>query len=395
MAQIVEKKGFYFKAIDGLRLLASINIVLFHLEGIGGFYNMGGNPPWFFRILKGPAFHASIFFILGGFIFALKFAPKIAQFKTGSFIKKRLQELYPLHLITTLLMAALFILHRAGSGNLELPKLFYSIFMHLSFLWSFIPFGSLNLNTPSWALSAFFLCYLLLGPVLKWSLTLNSRRVISLYMAAFFLPLVLWGALYGALGTPDNLYNFFHIFAPVRFCEFVLGVLLARFFVLGRERPQFRFMSFRSDIALVILLILIFKNLHFQSKEHPVLTWFSYHVFMVPLYLTALYTLALEKGLFVRILSFPVFRMAGRTSFYPYLIHIPLISIITMICEKGFGYRKFLHNPWNILVFMIILYGGSYLYVYSFRNKRRAAKAAKQQTVGTPVPAIKQETISS
>ncbi|MFW6244606.1 MAG: acyltransferase family protein [Fibrobacterota bacterium] len=381
---VSSQKSYYFKAIDGLRLLASINIVLFHLEGIGGLYNMGGNPAWFFRLIKGPAFHASIFFILGGFIFATKFTPKISQFSTRSFIKKRLSELYPLHLLTTLAMVALFLIKRFGTEAMDIPKLLFSVFMHLSFLWSLFPFGTYNLNTPSWALSAFFLCYLLFGPVLKWSLTLKSRKGLMVLMLLCFVPLAGWGLLFGALGNPPELYHFFHIFAPVRFFEFVLGVLLARFFALGQKREQFRFKGIRSDIVFVLLLFMVYWTLGLQSKGQPTLSWFSYHVFLVPLFMIALYTLALEKGIIARILSFRFLRQTGRTSFYPYLIHIPMISLITLICDRWFGYKKFLHSPLSIAVFMIVLYGGSYLYVHRFRNKRRAAKAAQKKESARP-----------
>ncbi|MFP4240404.1 MAG: acyltransferase family protein [Chitinispirillaceae bacterium] len=385
------QKSFYFKAIDGLRLLASINIVLFHLEGIGGMYDMGGTPAWFFRLVKGPAFHASIFFILGGFIFSLKFAPKISRFKTSSFIKKRLSELYPLHFLTTIMMVVLLLERRFGTESIDIPKLFFSLLMHLSFLWSFFPFGSYNLNTPSWALSAFFLCYLLFGPVLRWSMALKSRKSVSLFMILCFIPLAGWGLLFGALGNPMELYHFFHIFAPVRFFEFVLGILLARFFVLGREKAQFRFKGIRSDIVFVLLIFMIYWTLGLQTREHPTLSWFSYHVFLVPLFLTALYTLALQRGIIARFLSLRFIRQTGRTSFYPYLIHIPLISLTTMICERYFGYEKFLHSPLNIAIFMIILYGGSYFYVYNFRNKRRAAKAARKETVSQPDRPVSQK----
>jgi hypothetical protein len=53
------------------------------------------------------------------------------------------------------------------------------------------------------------------------------------------------------------------------------------------------------------------------------------------------------------------------------------MSVITTYCERVLGYKKFLHDPLNIIIFMVLLYGGSYAYVYGVRNKRRAKKAAK------------------
>jgi len=377
-------KTKYFTAIDGLRLLASVNVVLFHFEGIGGFYNMGGNPAWFFRLVKGPAFHASLFFILGGFIFTTKFAPKIAEFNSWAFLKKRFSELYPFHLITTLTMAALYIVKRAGTGEIDIPKLLYSLFMHLSFLWSLCPLGSLNLNTPSWALSAMFLCYLLFGPLLRWSLRLKTRAEVMCYMLLFMLPLVLCGYVYWAVGSPEKYYQLFHGFAPVRFFEFGLGVLLARFLMMRDESKSAArhpyFMAIRCDAAILAVVCLIFFNLSSIVRFSPEMKWFSYHVYMIPLYLLIIYSVSYEKGIIAWTLSRKFIQRMGRTSFYPYLVHIPLMSVVTLVCEQAWGYKKFLHVPLNIVVFMVILYGCSYLYVYAIRNKRRAARALKNKT---------------
>jgi len=367
----------YFNAIDGLRLLASVNVVLFHLEAMGGFNDLSGSPGWLFRIIKGPAFHASLFFILGGFIFTVKFAPKAAEFDTRAFLKKRLRELYPLHLITTLAMVALYVVKRWGAGEvINAPELIFSSFMHLSFLWSLCPFGSMNLNTPSWALSAMFLCYLLFGPLFKWSLGLKNRLAVMGWMAVFFIPLATWWLLFGAIGSPESMYQFFHGFAPIRFFEFGLGALLARFFALRDEnrRPPL-FIAVRCDLAVLLLCGLVFVNLSPAVRTAPVSKWLSYHVFMIPIYLTAIYTMSIEKGLFARIMANNVVQKLGRTSFYPYLAHIPLTSIITLFCERVLSYNKVLHHPINIIIFMTLLYGFSYIYVYAFRNKRREKRA--------------------
>jgi peptidoglycan/LPS O-acetylase OafA/YrhL len=397
---MVTTKKMYFNGLDGLRLIASVNIVLFHFQYIGGFYNMGGSPGWFFRLIKGPAFHASLFFILGGFIFAAKFAPKIAAFKNRPFLKKRFLELYPLHLITTLTMASLFVIKRWGTESIDWGKLCGSLFMHLSFLWSLWPFGTYSLNTPSWALSAMFFCYLLFGPLFKWSCSIKTRRTAILYIVLFFVPLAAWGALYSAIGTPGEYYHFFHTFAPVRLFEFGLGMLLARFFILQREakahaavssnvnNKKYGLKALCSDLTIALCVCFVYYNLNLQYRGSPSLKFFSYHLFMIPVYLTILYVVALEKGVIARVLSFPTLRKIGRTSFYPYLVHITLMSIVTLFCERTLGYRKFLHSPLNIIIFMIVLYGCSYLYVYALRNKRRQRKMELEavqaiQPVGT------------
>ena len=378
MSQLSGSKR-YFNAIDGLRLIASVNIVLFHLEDIGGLYNLGGSPAWLFRVLKGPAFHATIFFILGGFIFATKFSAQAATFKTLPFIKKRLSELYPLHALTTVLMILIFMAHKIPSGSLDITKLFFSAFMHLSLLWSLFPFFSYQLNTPSWALSAFFLCYILFGPILRLTLQINKKRVLFLLSVLCFSIVLLWGLLYGAIGSTQNLYSFFHIFAPVRFFEFGIGMLLARFFQLTTgTRKNSLVRSIFNNSLILISVILIYQTLTLRTHPDKTISFIAYHSLLTPMYVVILYCLADERGLIPRILSIPFIRMIGRSSFYPYLIHIPLISSISLFCEKFLNYKKFLHEPLNITLFMVVLYGGSVLYMHKFRKKRKTPVSTKQ-----------------
>lgn len=359
----------YFRSIDGLRLLASINIVLLHLEGIGGLNDLNGAPAWLFRLIKGPAFHASIFFLLGGFIFTIKFAAHSENFKPLPFLRKRFSELFPLHAVTTLMMVIIFAIRCSANGNLNPIKLIYSALLHLSLLYSFFPFFSYTLNTPSWALSAFFLCYLLFGPVLKIVASIKRKRVLLLFSFLCCLPPLLWGLLYGALGTPKELYHFFHIFAPVRFFEFLTGMLLARFYQLSRI-PGSAYTAIFFDLLSIFSLGSIYYLLGFQ-KSSSLNSYLAYHVYVLPFYFILLYVVANERGLISAILGLSFIRNIGKSSFYPYLLHIPLISLITYICESYFGYKRFLHSPLNVTLFMLILYVLSAVYVGKFRKKRK------------------------
>ncbi len=360
----------YFRSIDGLRLLASINIVLLHLEGIGGLNDLNGAPAWLFRLIKGPAFHASIFFLLGGFIFTIKFASHSQNFKAIPFLRKRFSELFPLHAITTLMMVIIFAIRCNAKGNLDLTKLIYSALLHLSLLYSFFPFSSYTLNTPSWALSAFFLCYLLFGPILKLVASIKSKRVLLLFSFLSCLPPLLWGLFFGALGTPSDLYHFFHVFAPIRFFEFLTGMLLARFYQLS-NRPRSIYTALLCDLLTIVSLVSIYYLLGLRTTDSSLNSYLAYHVYVLPFYFILLYVVANEQGLISAILGLSFIRNIGKSSFYPYLLHIPLISLITYICETFFGYKRFLHSPINITLFMLLLYVLSAIYVSKFRKKRK------------------------
>jgi len=118
----------YYQSIDGLRLFAAVNVALFHyVTTMGGLDTMGGSPGWLFNIIKGPMFHASLFFILGGFIFGTKITPHVDSFSVKNFIGVRLRQLYPLHFLTTVAMA---IIIQTGSHPLSGAYLAQSLAIH-------------------------------------------------------------------------------------------------------------------------------------------------------------------------------------------------------------------------------------------------------------------------
>ena len=360
----------YFLSVDGLRLIASLNIVLFHFENMGGLNDLGGSPAWLFRILKGPAFHASIFFILGGFIFATKFLPKAAEFKTLPFLRKRFSELYPLHFITTIAMMILMLV-KLPAESIDFGKFAFSGFMHLSLLWSLFPFFSYNLNTPSWALSAFFLCYLLFKPLLIITGKLKTKRVTILSIFLCFIPVFLWTLLYRVIEADPKWYMFFHIFAPVRLFEFVAGMFLARLLQLSEQKKYPFYTGILVDILLIASAFAIYNLLSLKSPDNKFLAFMTYHLFLTPIFCLILFLLTSELGFISRILSISFIRNTGRSSFYPYLIHIPLVSSVAFILERYFNYYRLLHSPVNITIIIFVLYGGSYVYVNYIRKRSR------------------------
>lgn len=372
-----ENSKRYFPSIDGLRLLAAVNIIFFHYEVSGGFNNLSGNPAWFFRVVKGPALHASLFFILAGFIYTIKYAAHAHEFSIKRFIKSRLRDLYPLHFITTISMLPFIFFALSETDTLPIKKVVISLFMHLSLLWSLFPLHTYSLNTPSWALSAFFYCYLLFIPSLKIINKIEKKRMVIWSMVLCLTVIFLWALVYALTGFKKDLYMFFHIFAPIRFFEFALGMLLARLFQIripiNIEGDNFSNKPFVNDLYIIITGVLIFVVLLIRSYKIVMLTWLSYHLFLPICFCILMYRFARGNGMFASFFAKPLIRRLGKSSFYPYLLHIPFMSWLCWICLHGFNYKTFIHSPVNVFVVVIVLYGLSLAYV-SFLRKRKPAK---------------------
>ena len=89
-------KPNYFPALDGLRLLASINIVMLHL-GSSSALNYMADYKWIIPIINAPAFAAGIFYVLAGFLFASKFSDPERRIPVVPFMFSRIAKLYRLH----------------------------------------------------------------------------------------------------------------------------------------------------------------------------------------------------------------------------------------------------------------------------------------------------------
>ena len=354
----------YFASIDGIRLIASVNVVLFHLVRTGALDDLHGAPGWLFALIKGPAFHASLFFILGGFIYGAKYAGRESSFNPGAFFAKRLKALYPLHAIT---LAIMVIICFVNAPSIDYARLARSIALHASGAWALWPQSTYTLNTPSWALSAFFLCYALFGPCLRLTALMTSRFRLVLAMALMLGVIASWSGLYAAIGD-ESLYQQFHVFAPVRVCEFIIGILLARFYLIHPARSAVP--PLVNDAIVLGLCAAIYCNVRWMHAASPGWVFFRYHTVMLPLYALLVYRMVRADGVIAAFFGFAPVRIVGMCSFYPYLIHIPLASLVELAAKRIFHVDGLFHKPLPLVIFMVVLYIGSALLWQKFRTGR-------------------------
>lgn len=387
-------KTNYYKSLDGLRLLASVNIAIFHLEILGGLSDMGGAPGWLFAIIKGPAFTASLFFILGGFIMSHRYAQSARTLRTKTFLWSRFKQFYPLHLVLVLSMGILVYLKVA---DVSITKIIASTIVHASLLWSIFPFYTLPLNRPSWALSAFFFIYLFFPPLLRAIQRLRRKDVLVVLICFSMLPIAMWGLVYADGTFSDDRYQFFHGFAPIRFFEFVIGMLLYRWRVIALHRndpdstdetvipllPKFvinlipsawhtKIQIVRYDVLFFALFALLIFFVRLPLKHADLPDWIVYHLAPVPIFSGMILLMAEGKGLVAWLMSLKMIRAMGQASFYPYLLHIPITGWACYIAETRFGYYNLLHHPVSLTLLLISLYGLPAIYVKIKKDRKKA-----------------------
>ena len=112
------KPANYFPAIDGLRLLASLNIVMLHLGSSSALAYMS-DCKWVMPIITAPAFAAGIFYVLAGFLFASKFSDPDRRIPVIPFMFSRIAKLYRLHFFMTLLMFVFVVFRCEGPSKAD------------------------------------------------------------------------------------------------------------------------------------------------------------------------------------------------------------------------------------------------------------------------------------
>lgn len=355
---------FYFQALDGLRLLASLNIVLMHMDSS---WCLGFVRDWpvIGTIVQGPAFNATIFFVLGGYIYFHQLSSGKKIFSVWSFLRSRFQKLYPLHLLSLLLMAFAVYLRQEYYG--DIGYLLQSMGMHLSMLWAFDPLHFHPLNEPSWALTPFFIAYATLGLLLI-PLRNESRPFVLLVLLLLTLvPSLVQAFLFGQMGTALGLWEIMHTNPLVRVFEFYFGMILARLFQVYQAKNAVGPPAWVVDLGLAAGFVLAWALPYLHSGHGFLLSWLGHQSFAIVLYGMLIWGLSLHRGWIAGLFASKPVSAVGRASFYPYLLHLPLMTW-TILGAQAFGLEGFFKIWWQPIVFLGLLYGLSALHI---RGKKK------------------------
>ncbi len=183
-------KQNYKYELDSLRGVAAFLIVLLHATSYL-FPMVGGAINEMTPALGRAYLFVDMFFILSGLVLALNYFDefqKLSIAKLRSFLKKRLLRIYPLHLITLILLVILFWgldFRLEGEMSILTNKttlLLNSMLLHSSGL---LDQGCLNCtswNYPSWSISVEWIGYLFLPFIFRFANWTMKPLVVSAFM---------------------------------------------------------------------------------------------------------------------------------------------------------------------------------------------------------------------
>ena len=320
--------------VELLRFVCALAVLIWHYQH---FAFVGLHPAADFVIARQPfysllrplydaGFHGvEVFWCISGFIFFWKYGHPISRRAVSGyrFFVLRFSRLYPLHLVTLLLVAVMqqVYLHHNHSywvyGDDDLSHFFLQLFLASNWLTE-----AQSFNGPIWSISVEILVYGVFFLTLRY---LSASSVMCGLMAVL-------GALLA--GFTISTHSFF-------FCVmyFYVGCLTA--IVYARAKESARSVTLVSSAATLVLagILLARRYVHVNS---------SYALVVAAPALILLCTMHLQGG---RRTS-RLLRAAGSMTYSSYLLHIPIqITLMTVFSLLGVGAP--IYSPVLFLAFIL------------------------------------------
>lgn len=306
----------------------------------------------------------SFFFVLSGFIIAYNYEDRLRRQTTTrrTFWVARLARIYPLHLLTLFLAAALGG-YVAADGVLDWWKHFFASFLLLQ---AYVPKADyyFSFNSPSWSLCCEQLFYFLFPFLALW--VHRGRNLFYLFSVC---ALLVVGGMYF---TPvEQIKGYWYVNPLTRLPDFIWGMLLYKVYLRLKNLSITRAQGTAAEILAVAVFILFC----FWAAEVPKVYRYSCYYWLPIAFI--LLSFALQKGALSQLLSLKWLIIGGEISYGFYLIHLFVILTYKQ-WQELYGWQL----GWQVVVpvlfiLTVILSLLSYYYFEKPMNKQIKKRFAK------------------
>lgn len=322
----VKSNNRYISSIDGMRAIAVISVLLFHVDfewATGGFTGV------------------DVFFVISGFLITRNIIHEVNEetWTFGNFYLRRVTRLFPALFATIILtlFAAWWILSPADLERIGQTSIMSVLSVGNIFFWLEAGYFDANSSTKpllhTWSLAVEEQFYLVWPGALL--LLLTAGRKIALVGVAMAGALSLIAAFYYLATDPSAVF----FLTPFRIHQFAIGAIIA---LIG-WLPNGRLSSVSSAFAVLGLAVVTVS----ASNSSP---YFFSAVF--PAFCAGLLLLSSRSEFANYALSTPIMTWVGRRSYSIYLAHWPVIVLWKLKTDLEFSLFEQV-----IAVFLSILVG--------------------------------------
>lgn len=369
-------KGTYF-SVDILRGLAALSILIFHYHF---FFRRGpelsmpieglrANPAvdFFWPLFQKGWLAVMLFWTISGFVFMHVYAGRHIKTTMGEFAINRIARLYPLHIGTLLLVAALqaFSMDMFGNYTIYQTNDFFHFVLNIFMASEWGLQDGRSFNGPFWSVSVEILIYAAFFIFIKnFPISLFS---LSLAVIAFLSLTIL---------TSSN----------IAFCGvyFFMGALaygvMKSILALGNKK------ALTLATSALALWICFREIAHFAGFNIPMTINLGLLFALLVIFLGSLET-AFNAGWLKK------FRILGDITYATYLIHTPIIMMFHLANRAGWVKIDVVYEVWFFVAYMVFVCGVSWLVFKYFerpaqRYIRNAYRSFIERKSGLPIKAV-------
>jgi peptidoglycan/LPS O-acetylase OafA/YrhL len=318
----MKQKTNYVPEIDGLRAIAVLSVILFHLCPLA---------------LPGGFSGVDVFFVISGYVVSTSLAREtqtnFLSFAAG-FYARRIIRIYPALVVCLMLVGLLQTLLIPESWlSTSSRKTAISAYFGLSnfaLIWFndgyFSPRVEFNPFTHTWSLGVEEQFYLLFPIVffiwLKWRERRDAVGILANSFLAVLLIISLYYSWVETASKPDHAYYLL----PSRFWELACGAML---FKLHMQNKLFAYSAVASNVSIALGLIMVGLGFTFSDPKAFPFPWAMLSVVGALLVIAGVVVNDSGKKLFVsRVLHNAVMVYVGKISYSLYLWHWPVLVML-------------------------------------------------------------------
>lgn len=289
----------------------------------------------------------SAFIVMSGFLLVFNYYDREVPCGFISNIKysfSKIKRLYPLHLITTLMLFFLFLYFSiSDSSTFGTPaNLSLKALLNILLVQSFIPINSYStsLNGVAWYLSTCTFLYFSFPFILKFmKKNYSILKAVVLSALTFVIMIVIAYLTNGWVFAGEDLHNNLTYINPLfRTLDFFIGCNLGYIFITGKSLHSTGWSTAFEIIALICIPLTSLFAVRFYST--PIGCILVSSVLWLPVTLLLVWAFAKGNGYITRALSAKPFVSLGDISNYAFLIHyVVLIYVASLI--------RFLFNDYS------------------------------------------------
>lgn len=347
-------KDRYFYNLDALRGLCAVFVALFHTAWISNVRTL--------PIISNGWLFVDFFFVLSGFVIAQNYAARIDSLTSfRSFVIKRFFRLYPLHLATFVLAAAItgmgFVL-RNSSIVWSIADVFSADALQAVALVHGLGFAHPSFNAPSWSISAEFWTYIAFGLVALCMGAGAPRIAVAMFVFGAAALITMF-----VLNSPAGLYTAFEFGFLRCLAGFSLGVVVwLAYRVTGSWWPSCGI----TTIALIALSISVWFVLAWVERSNAA------NGLVLPLFAGIIYVCATDRGsVFKAVLETRPAKFLGRISYSIYMLHTSVLMVVSFFvtllapdlrgiaATPGMSFFRFLLGDLFCLLYVLLVVAGA------------------------------------